>query len=295
MRRIGSRLLTLLAAVLLLLTLLTVTACADTIPGTAQLTITPTETKVSGDTATVTYSITVTPPSGKELGVFSIRLQPSDGMTLAQSFNSNGEKTITYGDGKLKYDEGSETGIFATYAYTPQTGYFAAVGTTPDRRMSEAARVLTIQATMPANQDGVYTLGAEFIAALDGSGDVYTAQVATTPVTITGGKEPVLNNQPVITETNGDTTGAGSAQTSGSVGNAADTPTVGSDAAAPSGQGDAVSDHMGSDAAVDGTDSGTNATGQAQASGSSVLLWVALAVLIAAAAVVVFIIRRKKK
>ncbi len=68
----------------LLLTLLTVMAYAGTIPGTAKPTITPTETKVSGDSATVTYSVTVTPPEGKALGVFSVQLKPSAGMTLAQ-------------------------------------------------------------------------------------------------------------------------------------------------------------------------------------------------------------------
>lgn len=106
--------------------------------------------------------------------------------------------------GSLSYSPATEKGIFDLYGYTAKTGYFAAVGTTPDRRMTEEATVLTIQATMPANKDGTYTLGAEFIAALDGSGDVYTAQVITTPVAITGGQEPVAEDTPVITETNGD-------------------------------------------------------------------------------------------
>lgn len=153
MKRIITLVLTLAA-----LLVLTVTACADTIPGTAKLTITPTDTKVSGDTATVTYSVTVTPPEGKELGVFSVQLQPSDGMTLAKDFYANGKQVITYGDGKLSYSEVKQTGYFATYEYTPQTGYFAAVGTTPERRMSKEATILTIQATMPANKDGTYTL-----------------------------------------------------------------------------------------------------------------------------------------
>lgn len=117
MKRIITLVLTLAA-----LLVLTVTACADTIPGTAKLTITPTDTKVSGDTATVTYSVTVTPPEGKELGVFSVQLQPSDGMTLPRKFTVDGKKVITYGDGKLEYDEVEKTGYFATYEYTPQTG-----------------------------------------------------------------------------------------------------------------------------------------------------------------------------
>lgn len=126
MKRIITLVLTLAA-----LLVLTVTACADTIPGTAKLTITPTDTKVSGDTATVTYSVTVTPPEGKELGVFSVQLQPSDGMTLPRKFTVDGKKVITYGDGKLEYDEVEKTGYFATYEYTPQTGYFHRYGGTP--------------------------------------------------------------------------------------------------------------------------------------------------------------------
>lgn len=181
MKRMTKRLMLALTTALLL-TMLMVTAYAGTIPGTAKLTITPTETKVSGDTATVTYSVTVTPPEGKALGVFSVQLQPSVGMTLTQDASG-----ITMGDGSLSYSPATEKGIFDLYGYTAKTGYFAAVGTTPDRRMTEEATVLTIQATMPANKDGTYTLGAEFIAALDGSGDVYTAQVITTPVAITGG------------------------------------------------------------------------------------------------------------
>ena len=90
MKRIITLVLTLAA-----LLVLTVTACADTIPGTAKLTITPTDTKVSGDTATVTYSVTVTPPEGKELGVFSVQLQPSDGMTLATTGSATRTTTGT--------------------------------------------------------------------------------------------------------------------------------------------------------------------------------------------------------
>ena len=155
MKRMTKRLMLALTTALLL-TLLTITAYAGTIPGTAKLTITPTETKVSGDTATVTYSVTVTPPEGKALGVFSVQLQPSVGMTLAQDASG-----LTYGDGSLAYSGISGTGIFEMYGYTAKTGYFAAVGTTPDRRMTEEATILTIQATMPANKDGVYTLNAE--------------------------------------------------------------------------------------------------------------------------------------
>lgn len=279
----------------LLLTALTVTVCADTIPGTAQLTITPTETKISGDTATVTYAVTVTPPEGKELGVFSIQLQPSDGMTLTQDTSK-----MTFGDGNLTYNAATGKGIFATYGYTPQTGYFAAVGTTPERRMSDQATVLTIQATMPADKAGTYTLGAEFIAALDGSGDTYTARVSTTPVTISAaGKEPVADKTPVVTENgqpadsqsgdsqttaDGTTTGTDAVGSTGTTGSNTDGSTVpGGDTAIP--DGDAST-------SADSPSGGDTATPSASASPA---LWIVLAVLAAVIVVVVVIVRKKRK
>lgn len=295
MKRIITALLT-----ALLLAALTVTTCADTIPGTARLTIAPTETKISGDTATVTYAVTVTPPEGKELGVFSIQLQPSDGMTLAQD-----GKGITFGDGNLTYNAATGKGIFATYGYTPQTGYFAAVGTTPERRMSDEATVLTIQATMPADKAGTYTLGAEFIAALDGSGDTYTARVSTTPVTISAaGKEPVADKTPVVTEngqptdgqpTDGQTNADGSTPGSTGTANTTDgmdaTGNTGTDgsAAAP-GDSSAPS----GDTAAPG-DASTDAATPSGSTASSPALWIILTIAAIAAVVVIVVMRRKRK
>lgn len=289
MKRIITLVLTLAA-----LLALTVAACADTIPGTAKLTITPTDTKVSGDTATVTYSVTVTPPEGKELGVFSIQLQPSSGMTLTQDTSG-----ITYGDGSLSYSPATRKGIFEIYGYTAKTGYFAAAGTTEDRRMSQEATVLTIQATMPANKSGTYTLNAEFIAALDGSGDVYTAQVTTTPVTVPGGeKAPVPDTTPVITETGGSgntTDGSGSANgnagTSGS-----NTPNGSGDAASPDGTHNGGAIPNSSDASSDGAASSDTAPdGSTSAANGGAALWIILALVIVAAAVIVVVVVRKKK
>lgn len=289
MKRIITLVLTLAA-----LLVLTVTACADTIPGTAKLTITPTDTKVSGDTATVTYSVTVTPPEGKELGVFSVQLQPSDGMTLSQDTSG-----ITYGDGSLSYSPATKKGIFEIYGYTAKTGYFAAAGTTEDRRMSKEATVLTIQATMPANKSGTYTLNAEFIAALDGSGDVYTAQVSTTPVTVSGGdKAPVADKTPVITETDGSGNTTNTNDTTGAANNGT-TPNGGTttDGTAPNGT---ASDGTTPDStAPDGTapdgatpNGGTNDTAP---TGSSPVLWIVLAAALIAAAVIIIVVKKKKQ
>lgn len=225
------RIITLLSALAAAL-LLAVSAFAATLPGTAKCTITPSDTRVSGNTATVTYTITVTPPQGQQLGVFSVQLQPSQGLTLATSWeDANGNRVIDYVD-DLTFNKYQPDGVFATYDYTPQTGYFAAVGTTPDRRMSDEATILTIQATMPADKAGTYTLNAEFIAALDGSGDVYTAQVITTPVTISApGQTPTVDNTPVITETTADTPASGSKDPAA----AGNTPTTATGDTAPTG------------------------------------------------------------
>ena len=135
----------------------------------------------------------------------------------------------------------------------------------------------------------------------DGSGDVYTAQVITTPVAITGGQEPVAEDTPVITETNGDDlkTDANTAPdgTSGNGNGAAGGDTAGAgDTANGSGtanDGAAASDGVtGSDAAssADGSTSG----GQEKQSGSAAL-WIVLAVVIVAAAVAVLVLKKKKK
>lgn len=272
------------------LLVLTVTACADTIPGTAKLTITPTDTKVSGDTATVTYSVTVTPPEGKELGVFSVQLQPSDGMTLTQDTSG-----ITYGDGSLSYSPATKKGIFEIYGYTAKTGYFAAAGTTEDRRMSKEATVLTIQATMPANKSGTYTLNAEFIAALDGSGDVYTAQVSTTPVTISNGKEPVADKTPVVTETDGSGNTTNTNDTTGAANNGT-TPNGGTTTDGTAPNGTAPDGTTPDSTAPDGTTpDGTTPNGSTDAAGSSPILWIVLAAALIAAAVIVIVVKKKKQ
>ncbi len=289
MKRIITLVLTLAA-----LLVLTVTACADTIPGTAKLTITPTDTKVSGDTATVTYSVTVTPPEGKELGVFSVQLQPSDGMTLTQDTSG-----ITYGDGSLSYSPATRKGIFEIYGYTAKTGYFAAAGTTEDRRMSKEATVLTIQATMPANKSGTYTLNAEFIAALDGSGDVYTAQVSTTPVTVSGGdKAPVADKTPVITETDGSGNTTNTSDTTGAANNGT-TPNGGTTTDGTAPNGTAPDGTTPDSTAPDGTtpdgatpNGGTNDTAT---TGSSPILWIVLAAALIAAAVIIIVVKKKKQ
>ncbi len=272
MNRTVTRLLSVFAALLLSLP---VTAYAAILPGTAQCTITPTDTKVSGDTVTVTYSITVTPPEGQELGVFSVQLQPSDGMVLASDWvDSEGNRVIDYVD-NLAFNEFRPDGVFATYGYTPQTGYFAAAGTTAERRMSQAATILTVQATIPADKAGTYTLGAEFIAALDGSGDVYTARVVTTPVSISSAdKPPVIDETPVITENGADAANTGGSTADGS----SDGPSAdSSDATEPGNTGD--------------TDAST--PGGAEDAASLTVLWILLAV--AAAAIIVVVIVRKKK
>lgn len=155
---------------------------------TATLTITPDKTEVTanGSAVQVKFTITVTPPEGRELGVFSFRLKPSGGMTLPGSFKENGEAVITYAVNDLPYDVTTGKGVFRTYEYTPGSCFFAAVGSTEGNRMTASAEILTITATIPAGSTGTFTLDAEFVAAPDGSGATYTPKVDSTPVTVKG-------------------------------------------------------------------------------------------------------------
>ena len=130
-----------------------VTAWAE---DTATLTITPDKTEVTanGSAVQVKFTITVTPPEGRELGVFSFRLKPSGDMTLPKSFKENGEAVITYAVNDLPYDVTTGKGVFRTYEYTPGSCFFAAVGSTEGNRMTASAEILTITATIPAGSTG---------------------------------------------------------------------------------------------------------------------------------------------
>lgn len=155
---------------------------------TATLTITPDKTEVtaSGSAVQVKFTVTVSPPEGKELGVFSFRLKPSGDMTLPERFKENGEAVISYAVNGLPYDVTTGRGVFRTYEYTPGSCFFAAVGSTEGNRMTASAEILTITATIPAGSTGTFTLDAEFVAAPDGSGAAYTPKVDSTPVTVKG-------------------------------------------------------------------------------------------------------------
>ena len=157
--------------------------------------------------------------------------------------------------------------------------------------MSQEAKVLTIQATMPADKAGTYTLNAEFIAALDGSGDVYTAQVSTTPVTVSAGKAPVADKTPQITETNGETLpNRDNSSDSAASGYGTASGTAGSGGAAANGTG-GTNGANGTNNAATG---GITAPAEETNSGST-LPWIiggAAVVIIALAAVLV--LRRKK-
>ena len=177
----------LICAVLSVLLLLGTVATAWA-EDTATLTITPDKTEVTadGNDIQVVFTVTVAPPQGKELGVFSFRLKPSGTMTLPRSFKENGEAVITYAVNDLPYDVTTGKGVFRTYEYTPGSCFFAAVGSTEGNRMTEGAEILTITATIPAGSTGTFTLDAEFVAAPDGSGATYTPKVDSTPVTVKG-------------------------------------------------------------------------------------------------------------
>ena len=159
----------LICAVLSVLLLLGAVATAWA-EDTATLTITPDKTEVTAD--------------GNDIQV--VRLKPSGTMTLPKSFKVDGERVITYESLDLEYDINTDKGVFRTYEYTPGSCFFAAVGSSEGRRMTERAAILTITATIPAGSTGTFTLDAEFVAAPDGSGTTYTPRVDSTPVTVKG-------------------------------------------------------------------------------------------------------------
>lgn len=154
---------------------------------TATLTLSPDRTDLTADgqQLRVTYTVTVTPPEGKEIGVFSFRLLPSANMTLPEEYFDGDQQVIDLPETGLRYNSGSGKGVFQTYEYTPQSSFFAAVGSKEGRRMTEEAAVLTVTATLPADASGAYVLDAEFTAAPDGSGETYVGRVVSPPVTVT--------------------------------------------------------------------------------------------------------------
>lgn len=165
----------LLAAICLALTL--VTARAE---DTATLTISADNAAVAaaGEPVEVTFTCHVAPPAGQEIGVFSIRLLPSEGLALSDEGFWVNET--------LAYSNFNRNGVFRTFEYTPESRFFAAVGSSPDKRMTAAADVLTVKGTIPGGRYGTFTLDAEFIAAPDGSGVSFAAAVEKAAVTVTG-------------------------------------------------------------------------------------------------------------
>ena len=104
-----------------------VPANAAVVEGTAKISITPDVTSILGaeGTAKIIYTITITPPEGKELGAFSFELKAPEGMTLATNkllaavANKGGEgywlntKELKYAENE---DTGEITGIFKKLA-----------------------------------------------------------------------------------------------------------------------------------------------------------------------------------
>lgn len=173
-----------LAAAFLLLAAVTTAGAEDA----ATLTITPDRTEIHSDGAAVeiTYTVSVAPPAGREIGVFSFRLLPSGQMTLPEKTVVDGRRLVQYLPNGLPYDPGTGEGVFQTYEYTAASRFFAAVGSKEGRRMTESADIITIVASVPAGAYGTFVMDAEFLAAPDGSGAAYVGLVQSAPVTVTG-------------------------------------------------------------------------------------------------------------
>lgn len=201
-------LMTVCLAVCLLLGTVVSASAADS----ATLTITPDRTEIvsDGGETKINYTITVTPPAGQEIGVFSFRLKPSGQMTL-------GDFTVRTDNG-LPYDVATRRGVFRTYEYTAASAFFAAVGSTEDQRMKEEAEIMTITATIPAGVTGAFVMDAEFTVAPDGSGNSYTPVVICPPVTVTGTGGSAAGGSGSSGSTSGSSGGTGSGTASGTAG-----------------------------------------------------------------------------
>lgn len=175
-----NRITKLLAALCLGLTMVTTAWAEDT--ATLTITADKAEVSASGEPVAVTYTFRVTPPAGQEIGVFSIRLLPPEEMALPGG--DDGEQIWV--NEALLYSNFNRSGVFRTFEYTPESRFFAAVGSSPGKRMKEAADVLQVTATIPGGVYGSFTMDAEFIAAPDGSGVSFTPLVQPATVTVTG-------------------------------------------------------------------------------------------------------------
>jgi hypothetical protein len=218
MKKLLSALLTLAMVLTLAIPPAIVNAHAAVVEGTGTLTITPsiTSAKAGSDAIEVTYTIKVTPPTGKSVGFFSFTLNPPTGMTLATA------KTDYAKNSDLLYNEDlSPDGIFETFNYTPTSGYFLASGTTTERNMTSEATVLTIKATIAAGTTGSLTLGATGFEIGPNGTDKYTAEVKTTPVEVyselTGVQAVTLSGSPSKGGTVSAITASGPANTTATV------------------------------------------------------------------------------
>lgn len=167
----------------------TATSHAALIDGTATLTITPnvTEIAVQPGSVDVIYTLKITPPEGKHIGVFSFNLVAPEGMILAtNSVTSRGGDGYWKNSAELEYhEEFRPDGIFGDFNYTPASGYFEALGTLFPRVLTEEAVFMTIKATIDnANAVGNYALvvTGENVGP-DGDG-TFTFHVDSRPVTI---------------------------------------------------------------------------------------------------------------
>ena len=201
--------LSLLLSIIMLCTVIVLPAQAKLIEGTAELSITPNITTATAgtDPIDVIYTLRVTPPEGKAVGVFYFYLTAPEGMTLAT--NKLGAAYANKGgDGywvatkdlqkKENEDTGETTGIFEKIEYTPASGYFIAYGTTHERNMKEAADIMTIKATIEAGKTGEFTLtvasggeNGEKDLGIDYDGtDKYSTKLTTVPVVVSEAATP---------------------------------------------------------------------------------------------------------
>ena len=212
------KLFTLIMSICLIFTMMPISAYAAEIEYDAILKVVPDKTSFIADGTNdvqVEYTISVVPKSGIKIGAISFKLAAPEGMTLGEKKNQDYKVEVLTYDEDLRPD-----GIFASFqGYDAKSKLYAASGTTEDRCITAEQKLMTIKATIAADQIGKISLGITNLALGKVSGDGnWNSNADVTPIEISKALSgethvpitaPVKNAVPQtsITDTNGRFTG----------------------------------------------------------------------------------------
>ena len=196
----------LLLAVTMVLSMLTIPVSATEVSESAKLEITPSVTSVdsAGEAIKVVYTITIKPAIGQKIGAIEFTFDVPEGMELSQkslpkSASNEGGSGYWINKNGLFYDGEDVTSNCLSEdgnaSYTVSTQKFTCYGGTEEYNITESKKLMTIEATIAADQIGTFTLSAKNIDVYHYNGvDSYDCTAETTALMVNG----VLNGiQPV--------------------------------------------------------------------------------------------------